>query len=128
MGTKRGRPKISEFVKYIIAYKVIQYSKRFNETPYKAWLRLVRVKAFKDLMQEHYKNTKHREHWVGKLTQSVDSQRKFYSKHLRKILDQFAKLKIYTPKEYKAYQRQIKARKLSGIGSLKRSVKRVRKS
>ena len=37
-------------------------------------------------------------------------------------------IKIYSPKEYKAYQRQIKARKLSGIGSLKRSVKRVRKA
>ena len=106
MGTKRGRPKISEFVKYIIAYKVIQYSKRFNETPYKAWLRLVRVKAFKDLMQEHYKNTKHREHWTRKLTQSTDSQRKFYSKHIKSFI-----------KEYKLN---------SGIGSLKEWLNRVR--
>ena len=127
MGTKRGRPKISEFVKYIIAYKVIQYSKRFNETPYKAWLRLVRVKAFKDLMQEHYKNTKHREHWVGKLTQSVDSQRKFYSKHLRKILDQFSKLKIYTPKEYKAYLVKNKAKETMGLGSLQGRLNKLRK-
>ena len=45
-----------------------------------------------------------------------------------KIMKELGHIKIYSPKEYKAYQRQIKARKLSGIGSLKRSVKRVRKA
>ena len=78
-------------------------------------------------MQEHYKNTKHREHWVGKLTQSVDSQRKFYSKHLRKILDQFSKLKIYTPKEYKAYLVKNKAKKTMGLGSLQDRLNKLRK-
>ena len=58
MGTK-GRPRVSDFVKISIAYKVIQYSKRYNETPYKAWFRLIKHRAFKDLMREHYKNTKH---------------------------------------------------------------------
>ena len=105
MGTK-GRPRVSDFVKISIAYKVIQYSKRWNETHYRAWLRFVKVKAFKDLMQEHYKNTKHREHWTRKLTQSTDSQRKFYSKHIKSFI-----------KEYKLN---------SGIGSLKEWLNRVR--
>ena len=51
MGT-RGRPKVSEFVEHCIAHKVIQYRKRFNETSYKAWFRLVKHRAFKDLMKE----------------------------------------------------------------------------
>ena len=85
MGTK-GRPRVSDFVKTSIAYKVIQYSKRYNETPYKAWFRLIKHRAFKDLMREHYKNTQHREHWTRKLTQSTDSQRKFYSKHIKSFI------------------------------------------
>ena len=85
MGTK-GRPRVSDFVKISIAYKVIQYSKRYNETPYKAWFRLIKHRAFKDLMREHYKNTQHREHWTRKLTQSTDSQRKFYSKHIKSFI------------------------------------------
>ena len=127
MGTK-GRPRISEFVKFIIAYKVIQYSKRWNETHYRAWLRFVKVKAFKDLMQEHYKNTQHRDHWVKTITRNFDRQRSFYSKHLKEIIRKFPKLKIYTPKEYKAYLVKMKARKTMGLGSLKATVKRVRKS
>ena len=105
MGTK-GRPRVSDFVKISIAYKVIQYSKRYNETPYKAWFRLIKHRAFKDLMREHYKNTQHREHWTQKLTQSTDSQRKFYSKHIKSFI-----------KEYKLN---------SGIGSLKEWLNRVR--
>jgi len=105
MGTK-GRPRVSDFVKISIAYKVIQYSKRYNETPYKAWFRLIKHRAFKDLMREHYKNTRHREHWTRKLTQSTDSQRKFYSKHIKSFV-----------KEYKLN---------SGIGSLKEWLNRVR--
>ena len=88
MGTK-GRPRVSDFVKISIAYKVIQYSKRYNETPYKAWFRLIKHRAFKDLMREHYKNTQHREHWTRKLTQSTDSQRKFYSKHIKSFVKEY---------------------------------------
>ena len=88
MGTK-GRPRVSDFVKISIAYKVIQYSKRYNETPYKAWFRLIKHRAFKDLMREHYKNTQHREHWTRKLTQSTDSQRKFYSKHIKSFIKEY---------------------------------------
>ena len=88
MGTK-GRPRVSDFVKISIAYKVIQYSKRYNETPYKAWFRLIKHRAFKDLMREHYKNTQHREYWTRKLTQSTDSQRKFYSKHIKSFIKEY---------------------------------------
>ena len=37
---KRGQPKTSLFVRYNIAYKVIQYEKAWKITPYKAWLLL----------------------------------------------------------------------------------------
>ena len=83
MGT-RGRPKVSEFVEHCIAFKVIQYRKRYNETSYKAWFRLVKHRAFKDLMKDHYKNTSHPEHWVQRLTTSFEAQKKFYTKHIKK--------------------------------------------
>ena len=53
---KQGQPKISFFVKFIIAYKVIQLKKRFNLTPRAAWLMFSKQKGFKDLMREHYKD------------------------------------------------------------------------
>ena len=83
MGT-RGRPKVSEFVEHCIAFKVIQYRKRYNETSYKALFRLVKHRAFKDLMKDHYKNTSHPEHWVQRLTTSFEAQKKFYTKHIKK--------------------------------------------
>jgi hypothetical protein len=83
MGT-RGRPKVSEFVEHCIAFKVIQYRKRYNETSCKAWFRLVKHRAFKDLMKDHYKNTSHPEHWVQRLTTSFEAQKKFYTKHIKK--------------------------------------------
>jgi len=43
-------------------------------------------------------------------------------------VQQFPKLKIYTPKEYKAYLVKIKTNKTMGLGSLKNTTKRVRKS
>ena len=66
MGTK-GRPKVSDFVKISIAYKVIQYSKRYNETPYRAWFRLIKHRAFKSLMEDHYKNTSQFKNYIEKI-------------------------------------------------------------
>lgn len=127
MGTK-GQPKISFFVKFIIAYKVIQYQKRFNLTPRAAWLMLSEHRAFKNLIAEHYKNKDHRDWWVETILNDRDVKINFYKNHIRKIIAEFPKLKIYTPKEYKDYLAKIKARKLSGIGSLKNPFKRTRKS
>lgn len=87
MGT-RGRPKVSEFVEHCIAFKVIQYRKRFNETSYKAWFRLVKHRAFKDLMKDHYKNTSHPDHWVHRLTETFEGQKKFYNKHIKKWVNE----------------------------------------
>ena len=41
---KRGQPKIEFFTKYTVIYKVVQYMKRYNYTPHKAWMKL---KSFK---------------------------------------------------------------------------------
>jgi len=131
---KRGQPKISFFVKFIIAYKVIQLKKRWNLTPRAAWLMFSKQKGFKDLMKEHFKNRA--DHLlenilggpVGVYPEVKDARINFYQNHIRKIISEFPKLKIYTPKEYKDYLAKIKARKLSGIGSLKNPFKRTRKS
>jgi len=123
----RGQPKISFYVKFIIAYKVIQLKKRFNITPRAAWLMLSEHKAFKDLIKEHYKNKDQTDRWVKRILKDDDVKINFYKNHIRKIIAEFPKLKIYTPKEYKAYLVKIKANKSKGIGSLKNTIKRVRR-
>ena len=133
---KQGQPKISFFVKFIIAYKVIQYQKRYSLTPRAAWLLLTEHKSFKDLMHEHYKNRADHllENILGAATVDgysgniKDARVNFYKNHIRKIIKKFPSLKIYTPKEYKAYLVKIKANKSKGIGSLKNPFKRTRKS
>jgi len=129
-----GQPKISFFVKFIIAYEVIRYQKRWNLTPRAAWLKFSKHKAFKDLMQEHFKNKKDR-YLIGMLGGPTvdgysgeirDAKKNFYKNHIREIIKQFPSLKIYTPKEYKAYLVKIKARKSMGLGSLTSPYKRAR--
>ena len=138
MGSKQGQPKISFFVKFIIAYKVIQYQKRYNLTPRAAWLEFSGLKGFKDLMQDHYKNKEDREILLRKILGGAtvdgysgniqDARINFYKNHIRKIIAEFPKLKIYTPAEYKEYLAKIKVNKTMGIGSLKNTIKRTRKS
>tara|TARA_R100001480_G_scaffold139373_1_gene136440 strand:- start:458 stop:865 length:408 start_codon:yes stop_codon:yes gene_type:complete len=131
----RGQPKIDYFVKFIIAYKVIQYQKRYNLTPRASWLKLTTHKTFKDLMKEHFKG---RANYLlenildvaradGLSGNIKDAKLNFYKNHIRKIIAEFPKLKIYTPAEYKSYLAKIKANKSKGIGSLKNTIKRVRK-
>ena len=127
MGTK-GQPKIAFFVKFIIAYKVIQLKERYNITPRAAWLMFSKQKGFKDLMQEHFKNKTQSQFWVYNILLNKSVRLAFYKNHIRKIIEKFPTLKIYTPKEYKDYLAKIKANKTRGIGSLKKSVKRTRKS
>lgn len=124
----RGQPKTSFFVKFIIAYKVIQYQKRYNLTPRAAWLLLTTHKAFKDLIEEHYKNKDQTDWWVESILKEEDVKINFYKNHIKKIIAEFPKLKIYTPAEYKSYLVKIKANKSKGIGSLKNPFKRTRKS
>ena len=125
---KRGQPKISYFVKFIIAYKVIQYQKRYNLTPRASWLKLTEHKSFKDLINEHYKNKDQTDWWVESILKDTDVKINFYKNHIRKIIEQFPKLKIYTQAEYKAHLVKIKTNKTKGIGSLKNTIKRVRRS
>lgn len=124
----KGQPKITFFIKFCIAYKVKQYQKRWNLSPFKAWMKFTDHDSFKDLMAEHFKNKSYANFWVDNIYKNLDVRKTFYKNHIAKIMKELGHIKIYSPKEYKAYQRQIKARKLSGIGSLKRSVKRVRKA
>ena len=123
----RGQPKITFYIKFVIAYKVIQYQKRYNLTPRAAWLKLTNHKAFESLMLEHFKNKAYTGHWVNSILENLNVRETFYKNHIRGIIKQFPSLKIYTPKEYKAYLVKIKARKTMGLGSLKNTIKRVRK-
>jgi|TARA_Y100000310_G_scaffold339806_1_gene433638 hypothetical protein len=80
----RGQPKVSQFVEISITYKVKQYQKRFNETPYKAWVRLSRHRAFRDLMSDHYKNSKFRNYRVDQITENEETIKNFYKHHIKK--------------------------------------------
>ena len=123
---KIGQPKITFFVRFIIAYKVMQYQKRYNLTPFKAWMHLTKHSGFEKLMREHFKNKEFPDHWISNILSSYDVRKTFYKNHIRKIIEQFKSLKIKTPKEYKEYKAKIKANKLSGIASLKNSLKQAR--
>ena len=131
---KQGQPKISFFVKFIIAYKVIQYQKRFNLTPRASWLKLTEHKAFKDLMKEHFKGRANHllENILGGPSGAYpdikDARVNFYKNHIRKIIEKFPSLKIYTPKEYKEFLVKIKTNSTKSIGALINTVLRVRKS
>ena len=131
---KQGQPKILFFVKFIIAYKVIQYQKRYSLTPRAAWLKLTTHKSFESLMHEHFKNRKDNllENLLGGPSGHYpdirDARINFYKNHIRKIVQQFPKLKIYTPKEYKESLARIKANKTRGLASLKKWAERSLKS
>ena len=84
MGTKRGRPKVSEFTEQCIAHTVIRLANRYNESYYKAWLRFTTYKTFRSLIEDHYKNTRDQKHWTDNLCGRRDAQRKFYTKHVKK--------------------------------------------
>ena len=123
---KIGQPKITFFVRFIIAYKVMQYQKRYNLTPFKAWMHLTKHSGFEKLMREHFKNKEFPDHWISNILSSYDVRKTFYKNHIKKIIGQFKNIKIYSPKEFNQYKAKIKANKLSGIASLKNIVKKTR--
>ena len=82
----RGQPKISFFVKFIIAYKVIQLKDRYNLTPRAAWLLFTSQKGFKDLIKEHYKNKDQTDWWVESiLKEDVDVDIEYAGKFIGDI-------------------------------------------
>ena len=123
---KIGQPKITFFVRFIIAYKVMQYQKRYNLTPFKAWMHLTKHSGFEKLKREHFKNKEFPDHWISNILSSDDVRKTFYKNHIKKIIGQFKNIKIYSPKEFNQYKAKIKANKLSGIASLKNSLKQAR--
>ncbi|MCH1611713.1 MAG: DUF4211 domain-containing protein [Flavobacteriales bacterium] len=97
-------------------------------------MKLTEHKAFKDLMQEHFKNR------ASYLLENIldkarsdgiegnikDAKKNFYKNHIKKIIDNFKSLKIKNAKEFKEYKVKIKANKVSGIASLKNIIKKTR--
>ena len=131
---KSGQPTVSFFVKFIIAYKVVQYQKRYAVTTRAAWLKFTEHKAFRDLMHEHFKNRKDNllENLLGgpsgHYPDIKDARINFYKNHIKKIIEKFPSLKIYTPKEHKEYLVKIKTNKTKGLGSIIKRAKRSLKS
>ena len=116
---KQGQPKISFFVKYIIAYKVIQYQKRYNLTLRASWLKLT---------EQNFSNKVHSQYWVNNILSSDDVKVNFYNHHIKKIIAEFPKLKVYTPTEYKESLARMKNNKTMGLASLKKWAERSLKS
>ena len=86
MTQKRGQPKIEFFTKFTVIYKVVQYMKRYNYPPYKAWMKLTKHRAFKDLMMEHYKNRVSKEYLVSRICTEKLTQKDFFTNHVKKFL------------------------------------------
>ena len=83
---KRGQPKTSFFVKFTVVYKVVQYMKHYNYTPYKAWMKLTKHGGFRDLMMDHYKNRKSRIYLVNRICNEYETKKNFYKNHVKKLL------------------------------------------
>ena len=83
MVERRGQPKVSAFVEISISHKVIHYCNHYNESPFKAWKRLIKHRAFRDLMKEHFKKEV-ADFRVDKLINDYDSSKNFYYKHIKK--------------------------------------------
>ena len=73
MGNKRGQPKTSFFVQRSIAFKVVQYIRRYNLTVRQAWLKLSEVnsktnkfkkRGFQELIDNHYSNKTAKSWWT----------------------------------------------------------------
>ena len=84
---KKGQPKIEFFTKYTVIYKVVQYMKRYNYTPYKAWMKLTKHRAFRELMMEHYKNRVSKDYLVDRICNEYDRKKDFYKNHVKKFLN-----------------------------------------
>jgi len=83
MVERRGQPKVSAFVEISISHKVIHYCNHYNESPFKAWKRLIKHRVFRDLMKEHFKKDV-ADFRVDKLINDYDSSKNFYYKHIKK--------------------------------------------
>ena len=72
---------LTKYEKFSVIYKVVQYMKRYNYSPYKAWMKLTKHRAFKDLMMEHYKNRKSRIYLVNRICNEYETKKNFYKNH-----------------------------------------------
>ena len=96
MGKGKGQPRTSHFVRFTIAYKVVQYIKRYNLTPRQAWLKLSEVddkgnwkkRGFQQLLEEHYKNREFDTHFIGQLKDRT-ARINFYKNHIKKFVDEY---------------------------------------
>ena len=96
MSKGKGQPRTSHFVRFTIAYKVVQYIKRFNLTPRQAWLKLSEVddkgnwkkRGFQQLLEEHYKNREFDTHFIKQLKDRT-ARINFYKNHIKKFVDEY---------------------------------------
>ena len=84
---KRGQPKTSFFVKFTVVYKVVQYMKHYNYTPYKAWMKLTKHGGFRDLMMDHYKNRQSQLYLVDRICNEYETKKNLFKNHVKKVLN-----------------------------------------
>ena len=97
MGNKRGQPKTSFFVQRSIAFKVVQYIRRYNLTIRQAWLKLSEVnsktnkfkkRGFQELIDNHYSNKTAKSWWTENF-KSRTVRIQFYKNHIRKWVNEY---------------------------------------
>jgi len=117
MGKTRGQPQTTLFVRRSICAKIVQYIRRYNYTPRRAWLLLSEInpntgkfkkRGFQELIEEHYKNRQHKQTFINNLKDRT-GRINFYKNHIkRKWLDEYLDFK----------EEQIERKYNSGIASL----------
>tara|TARA_R100000458_G_C8266499_1_gene241503 strand:+ start:39 stop:392 length:354 start_codon:yes stop_codon:yes gene_type:complete len=87
---KRGQPKIKSDVKDLLIVKVKQYQKRYNLSPYAAWVKITKLKNFPELLKLQYKNKKGRANadwWIARFKlpeKETGIRANYYRNHIRK--------------------------------------------
>jgi len=102
MGSKKGQPRTSQFVRFTIAYKVVQYLKAAQKRSHKltvrqAWLKLSdydkekdkwKKRGFQELLEEHYKNREFSKHFINQLKDRT-YRINFYKNNVKKFVDEY---------------------------------------
>jgi len=84
---KRGQPKLNKDLQIGLVVKVVQFQRRYNLSGFKAWLKITKLKAFPDILKDHFKNRKGSSDWwirrFNKPESETGIRQNFYRNHLR---------------------------------------------
>ena len=97
-----GRPTSSSFVTSLIKTKILQYKKKYNTTSWNAFTRFTKLKEFKDLMLEYYKNKtpEQKKYYMERILNNQEVQTQFYKDNIIKDRTGINSLVKTSPKNY----------------------------